>query len=93
MLQMCGPTGIGFLFGKSDLLSAMPPFLGKFLYSKQFCICVYDSYDADGNLQAVSNFFFFLPISTGGGEMISDVFLDHSTFADPPSRLVDLFKY
>lgn len=38
-------------------------------------------------------FFFFLPISTGGGEMISEVFLDHSTFADPPSRLVDLFKY
>lgn len=58
---MCGPTGIGFLFGKSDLLSAMPPFLGKFLYSKQFCICVYDSYDADGNLRVVSNFFFFPP--------------------------------
>lgn len=30
MLQMCGPTGIGFLYGKSDLLSAMPPFLGRF---------------------------------------------------------------
>lgn len=24
----------------------------------------------------------------GGGEMISDVFLDHSTYLDPPSRLV-----
>ncbi|CAI9787190.1 unnamed protein product [Fraxinus pennsylvanica] len=47
--KMCGPTGIGFLYGKSDLLSAMPPFLG-------------------------------------GGEMIADVFLDHSTFAEPPSR-------
>ncbi|XWS71271.1 hypothetical protein CRYUN_Cryun03dG0124100 [Craigia yunnanensis] len=47
--KMCGPTGIGFLFGKSNLLSAMPPFLG-------------------------------------GGEMISDVFLDHSTYAEPPSR-------
>ncbi|XP_044483629.1 cysteine desulfurase 1, chloroplastic [Mangifera indica] len=47
--KMCGPTGVGFLYGKSELLSAMPPFLG-------------------------------------GGEMISDVFLDHSTFADPPSR-------
>ncbi|XP_047342361.1 cysteine desulfurase 1, chloroplastic [Impatiens glandulifera] len=47
--KMCGPTGVGFLFGKSDLLSAMPPFLG-------------------------------------GGEMISDVFLDHSTYADPPNR-------
>nr|CAN74051.1 hypothetical protein VITISV_014856 [Vitis vinifera] len=47
--KMCGPTGIGFLYGKSDLLFAMPPFLG-------------------------------------GGEMISDVFLDHSTFAEPPSR-------
>ncbi|XP_021800395.1 cysteine desulfurase 1, chloroplastic-like isoform X2 [Prunus avium] len=47
--KMCGPTGVGFLYGKSDLLSAMPPFLG-------------------------------------GGEMISDVFLDHSTYAEPPSR-------
>ncbi|KAG5525362.1 hypothetical protein RHGRI_031886 [Rhododendron griersonianum] len=49
MLQMCGPTGVGFLYGKSELLSAMPPFLG-------------------------------------GGEMISDVYLDHSTYAEPPSR-------
>ncbi|KAL9255994.1 Cysteine desulfurase 1, chloroplastic-like protein [Drosera capensis] len=47
--QMCGPTGVGFLYGKSELLDAMPPFLG-------------------------------------GGEMISDVYLDHSTYADPPSR-------
>ncbi|KDP34559.1 hypothetical protein JCGZ_11109 [Jatropha curcas] len=47
--KMCGPTGIGFLYGKSDILSSMPPFLG-------------------------------------GGEMISDVFLDHSTYAEPPSR-------
>lgn len=47
--KMCGPTGIGFLYGKSEILSAMPPFLG-------------------------------------GGEMISDVFLDHSTYAKPPSR-------
>ena len=28
---MCGPTGIGFLYGKSHLLSTMPPFLGKLL--------------------------------------------------------------
>ncbi|WJX50667.1 Cysteine desulfurase 1, chloroplastic [Trifolium repens] len=47
--KMCGPTGIGFLYGKMDLLSSMPPFLG-------------------------------------GGEMISDVYLDHSTYAEPPSR-------
>ncbi|KAK6933523.1 Aminotransferase class V domain [Dillenia turbinata] len=47
--KMCGPTGIGILCGKIDLLSAMPPFLG-------------------------------------GGEMIADVFLDHSTYAEPPSR-------
>ncbi|XP_020240606.1 cysteine desulfurase 1, chloroplastic isoform X1 [Cajanus cajan] len=47
--KMCGPTGIGFLYGKIDLLSSMPPFLG-------------------------------------GGEMISDVYLDHSTYAEPPSR-------
>lgn len=27
-----------------------------------------------------------MPPFLGGGEMISDVFLDHSTYADPPSR-------
>ncbi|KAK6790325.1 hypothetical protein RDI58_014125 [Solanum bulbocastanum] len=47
--KMCGPTGIGFLYGKSEILSGMPPFLG-------------------------------------GGEMIADVYLDHSTYAEPPSR-------
>ncbi|XP_078180793.1 chloroplastic NIFS-like cysteine desulfurase [Carex rostrata] len=47
--KMCGPTGIGFLYGKLDLLSSMPPFLG-------------------------------------GGEMISEVFKDYSTYAEPPSR-------
>ncbi|MEH2033279.1 MAG: SufS family cysteine desulfurase [Nostoc sp.] len=26
--KMCGPTGIGFLYGKLDLLRKMPPFLG-----------------------------------------------------------------
>ncbi|MGB7444529.1 MAG: SufS family cysteine desulfurase [Coleofasciculaceae cyanobacterium] len=26
--KMCAPTGIGFLYGKLDLLEAMPPFLG-----------------------------------------------------------------
>ena len=26
--KMCGPTGIGILFGKRDLLEKMPPFLG-----------------------------------------------------------------
>ncbi|MEW5987804.1 MAG: cysteine desulfurase [Chloroflexota bacterium] len=26
--KMCGPTGIGALYGKRDLLEAMPPFLG-----------------------------------------------------------------
>lgn len=47
--KMCGPTGVGFLYGKEEILAGMPPFLG-------------------------------------GGEMIADVFLDHSTYADPPSR-------
>ncbi|KAF5178419.1 Cysteine desulfurase [Thalictrum thalictroides] len=47
--KMCGPTGVGFLYGKREILIGMPPFLG-------------------------------------GGEMISDVFLDHSTYAEPPSR-------
>ncbi|HSG43838.1 MAG TPA: cysteine desulfurase [Anaerolineales bacterium] len=26
--KMCGPTGIGVLYGKTDLLESMPPFLG-----------------------------------------------------------------
>ncbi|MCP4360511.1 MAG: cysteine desulfurase [Chloroflexi bacterium] len=26
--KMCGPTGVGILYGKRDLLEAMPPFLG-----------------------------------------------------------------
>lgn len=26
--KMCGPTGLGVLYGKEDLLNAMPPFLG-----------------------------------------------------------------
>jgi cysteine desulfurase / selenocysteine lyase len=26
--KMCGPTGIGFLYGKQELLRSMPPFLG-----------------------------------------------------------------
>ena len=47
--KMCGPTGAGFLYGKLDVLNAMPPFLG-------------------------------------GGEMIQDVFLDHSTYADLPHK-------
>jgi cysteine desulfurase / selenocysteine lyase len=47
--KMCAPTGIGFLYGKRDLLRSIPPFLG-------------------------------------GGEMIADVFLDHSTYADIPHK-------
>ncbi|MEM9136776.1 MAG: SufS family cysteine desulfurase [Cyanobacteria bacterium P01_F01_bin.42] len=47
--KMCAPTGIGFLYGKKDVLRSMPPFLG-------------------------------------GGEMIADVFLDHSTYADIPHK-------
>lgn len=44
-----GPTGIGFLWGRYDVLDTMPPWMG-------------------------------------GGEMIQDVFLDHSTYAPPPAR-------
>ncbi|MEL6229180.1 MAG: SufS family cysteine desulfurase [Cyanobacteria bacterium J06627_3] len=47
--KMCGPTGAGFLYGKLDILDAMPPFLG-------------------------------------GGEMIQDVYLDHSTYAELPHK-------
>lgn len=47
--KMCGPTGAGFLYGKLEVLNAMPPFMG-------------------------------------GGEMIQDVFLDHSTYAELPHK-------
>jgi cysteine desulfurase / selenocysteine lyase len=47
--KMCAPTGIGFLYGKLEILRSMPPFFG-------------------------------------GGEMIADVFLDHSTYADLPHK-------
>ena len=47
--KMLGPTGIGAMYGRSELLDAMPPFLT-------------------------------------GGSMISEVFLDHTEFADPPAR-------
>ena len=47
--KMCGPTGIGFLWGKEDILNSMPPYMG-------------------------------------GGEMIDEVYMDHSTFAMAPAR-------
>ncbi|MEE3719223.1 SufS family cysteine desulfurase [Tumidithrix elongata RA019] len=47
--KMCAPTGIGFLYGKLDLLRSMSPFMG-------------------------------------GGEMIAEVFLDRSTYAEPPHK-------
>lgn len=47
--KMCGPTGIGFLWGQLSLLREMPPW-------------------------------------KGGGEMIKEVFLETSTFADVPAR-------
>lgn len=47
--KMCAPTGIGFLYGKLELLESMPPFLG-------------------------------------GGEMIAEVYLDYSTYAELPHK-------
>jgi cysteine desulfurase/selenocysteine lyase len=47
--KMCAPTGIGFLYGKLELLRSMPPFLG-------------------------------------GGEMIAEVELERSTYADLPHK-------
>jgi cysteine desulfurase/selenocysteine lyase len=47
--KMFGPTGIGVLYGKSDWLERMPPFLG-------------------------------------GGEMISSVTLEQTTYRKPPQR-------
>nr|WP_324616358.1 cysteine desulfurase [Lusitaniella coriacea] len=47
--KMCASTGVGFLYGKLNILQEMPPFLG-------------------------------------GGEMIQEVFLDYSTYADLPHK-------
>jgi cysteine desulfurase/selenocysteine lyase len=47
--KMCGPTGIGFLYGKKKILERMPPYMG-------------------------------------GGEMIADVYLDHSTYTTLPHK-------
>ena len=47
--KLCGPTGMGFLWGRRELLEQAPPFLG-------------------------------------GGEMIDEVFLDHSTWAGLPHK-------
>jgi cysteine desulfurase / selenocysteine lyase len=47
--KLCGPTGIGALYGRAGLLEAMPPW-------------------------------------QGGGEMISRVAYDRTTFKDPPHR-------
>lgn len=47
--KMCGPTGIGFVWGRSEILEAMEPF-------------------------------------HGGGEMILDVWLDHSTWNEIPYK-------
>jgi cysteine desulfurase / selenocysteine lyase len=47
--KMCGPTGIGFLYGRRALLNSMPPYMG-------------------------------------GGEMIADVYLDRSTYAELPHK-------
>ncbi len=47
--KLCGPTGIGFLWSREEILESIPPFLG-------------------------------------GGEMIQEVFLDHSEWADLPHK-------
>ncbi len=47
--KICGPTGVGFLWARENILEEIPPFLG-------------------------------------GGEMIDDVYLDHSTWADLPQK-------
>lgn len=47
--KMCGPTGIGVLWGRAELLEALPPFLG-------------------------------------GGEMIDEVTMERSTYAELPHK-------
>jgi cysteine desulfurase / selenocysteine lyase len=75
---MCGPTGIGFLYGKFDLLNSMPPFLGN-------NDIIFFNLKPIGRTYYIFNtrICFFL---LGGGEMISEVLEDYSTYAEPPSR-------
>jgi cysteine desulfurase/selenocysteine lyase len=47
--KMLGPTGLGLLWGRTEILAAMPPFIS-------------------------------------GGSMIETVFMEHSTYAEPPKR-------
>lgn len=41
----------------------------------------------------VYSHYIILLLFLGGGEMISDVFYDHSTYQEPPSRLVNSPTY
>lgn len=76
--QMCGPTGVGFLYGKFDLLNSMSPFLGNIHYHFQTINLLIESC----YISIISMFL----LSLGGGEMISEVLKDYSTYAEPPSR-------
>ncbi|KAK3027405.1 hypothetical protein RJ639_042084 [Escallonia herrerae] len=78
--KTCGPTGVGFLYGKSQLLSDMP-LVSMSTVSNDILF-------HDLILELLPFVFILKP---GGGEMIFDVFLDHSTYAEPPSRLVSCF--
>jgi cysteine desulfurase/selenocysteine lyase len=44
--KMCGPTGIGFLYGKQHLLESMPPFLG----GGEMIADVYENYSTFASL-------------------------------------------
>ncbi|KAL0355276.1 UNVERIFIED_CONTAM: Cysteine desulfurase 1, chloroplastic [Sesamum radiatum] len=47
---------------------------------------VASSHKASGSLYGKYELLSTMPPFLGGGEMISDVYLDHSTYAEPPSR-------
>ena len=104
--KMGGPSGIGFLYGKLDVLQARPrrPALARrYRYIPLRTVTATEpSYCRIRLRPRVSAPLHSPPLSThhrldpaplqemppwqGGGEMIDDVFLDHSTFAPPPSR-------
>ncbi|CAI6007284.1 unnamed protein product [Closterium sp. NIES-65] len=77
--KMAGPTGIGFLYSRADVLASMPPFMAVSSHKMAGPTGI-------GFLYGRSEVLASMPPFMGGGEMIQDVFLDHSTYSDPPAR-------
>ena len=83
---MCGPTGIGFLWGSYELLERMPPWMGggemiQVRVGPRLRREMDSLYVAFGLVSPEAR------LATCVSQLFSqDVFLDHSTYADPPMR-------